>query len=129
LDIAKRITWKPFFASHVVKAFTVIVVAGFSYLVTRLCSSAWAEPLPGRGEALAYTIGAVASLSVLRLVLNKRFKYRNPYIQIVASLLLLPVGYLLLPIYLRFVEPFYTKYGPKYEEQMADGAKAAASGS
>jgi predicted acylesterase/phospholipase RssA len=132
LDIAKRITWKPFFASPVVKSLTVVIAAGSSYLLIRWCSSAWAEPLPlTRGRALAYTIGGVASLSVLRLVLNKWFKYRNPYIQIVASLLLLPVGWLLLPLYLRFIEPFYTKYGPKYEtpeDKTEGGSKAAAAG-
>jgi hypothetical protein len=132
LDIAKRITWKPFFASHVVKGLTGVVAAGFLYLVVRWCSSAWAEPLPGTwGQAVAYAIVAVALLSVFRLALNKWFKNRNPYIQIVASLLLLPVGWLLLRLYLRFIEPFYTKYGPKYEtpeDKPESGGKAAAAG-
>jgi predicted acylesterase/phospholipase RssA len=118
LEIAKKIAWKPFWASWVVKSFTGLAAAGLVYLVASWCRSAWARQFPlAQGQMLAYIMGAAAVLYGVRLALTKWLKYRNPYMQMLVSLLLLPVGWILLRLHLWIIEPFYTKYGPKYNNQ------------
>jgi hypothetical protein len=41
-------------------------------------------------------------------------RYRNPYGQVVVSLLMCIIGWLVLRVHLFIIEPFYLRFGPKY---------------
>jgi hypothetical protein len=43
-----------------------------------------------------------------------RLAYRSPLVQVVASLVACAVGWIILPIHLRWIDPRYLRFGPKY---------------
>jgi predicted acylesterase/phospholipase RssA len=137
LDIAKEIAWKPFMASWIVKGITGLAASGLVFLLVSWCRSVWAQQFSfPEGKFIGYAVGISASLFGIRIALTKGLKYRNSYIQVLASMLLLPLGWILLRLHLWMVEPFYTKYGPRFDDKAAsdeqDGdqgrIKAAAAG-
>ncbi len=111
LKIAAGIWGKPYRASKPLAAagvpFLLVLLAALAWFA----KSHWNAPLPGtRGHWLV----AIAVAIGLRFVLTKFLRYRNPSIQVVASVFMCFAGWLILLVHLRVAEPLYLRVGPKY---------------
>jgi hypothetical protein len=134
LEIGQNISLKPWKASRTLQAIAVVcalaVIAAFAFL----CVSTWRRPLSETplaihtGQTLATLIGVVLGLALLRTALSKYLKYRNPYGQWIASLLMCIAGWLVLRIHLYVIEPFYLGFGPKYRGTAAQAPPASPKG-
>ncbi len=76
---------------------------------------------------------ALAALAVklFEKVLAK-VRYRNSVLQMVGSFLLVAVGWVLLTLHLRIIDPIYLRYGPKYrksDSEMPPSQRAASASS
>jgi hypothetical protein len=79
------------------------------------CWMFWDRKIPGTLGKWLLVIGLTAGILVLaRWVLTKWVRYRNSLPQAVASLAACLVGWIILPIHLRWIEPRYMRFGPKY---------------
>jgi hypothetical protein len=58
----------------------------------------------------------IVFLLLLRVFLNKVLRYRNSYGQMLVSLFMCLVGWILLRGHLYFAEPFYLRFGPNYRK-------------
>jgi hypothetical protein len=115
LQIAAGIWGKTYRAS------SALAGTGISSLLLLLAAVAWFTwrhwntPLSTTlGHLLAWIAVAAASLAVIRLLLTKVLRYRNPYIQVLASIFMCIAGWLILILHLRVAEPRYLQIGPKY---------------
>jgi predicted acylesterase/phospholipase RssA len=115
LKIAACIGRKPYRASKPLAAI------GIASLLLLFAAGAWFArlhwntPLRGTlGHWLAVIAAVTAILTVTRAVLTKFLRYRNPYIQVIASFFMCLAGWFILLLYLRWVEPLYIRIGPKY---------------
>ncbi len=118
LTIAENIAFKPFRTFKHFKwalaSVALLILAALSFL----CIQFWQVPartwsFPVGKTFLVVFVGATL-LAMLRLFLSKTLRYRNPFGQIIASLIMCAVGWIFLQIHLRFIEPFYLRYGPRY---------------
>jgi predicted acylesterase/phospholipase RssA len=115
LKIAAGIWGKPYYASRSLAAVGItsllLLVAAGAWFAKRH----WDTPVSGTvGHWLAGIAFVAAILAAIRVVLTKLFRYRNPYIQVAASLLLCIAGWFILLIHVRVAEPLYLRMGPKY---------------
>jgi hypothetical protein len=115
LEVSAAIWGKTYHASKVLGA------AGIAFLLFLLAAAVWFvqrhwdTPLSTTvGHSLAGIAIAVALLGLIRRFLTKALRYRNPYIQVLASIFMCLAGWLILIIHLRIAEPRYLRIGPKY---------------
>lgn len=115
LEVSTAIWGKTYHASKVLAA------AGIAFLLFLLAAAVWFvqrhwdTPLSTTvGHSLAGIAIASAVLGLIRRFLTKILRYRNPYIQIIASIFMCLAGWLILIIHLRIGEPRYLRIGPKY---------------
>ena len=123
LAIAAHIWLKPLKASPVMKAITtgwIVVLAG---LLVYFCLSVARLPVAQTplgsvwiGESIGILVGAIVVLLLLRILLNKVVRYRNSYGQVLVSLFMCSVGWILLRGHLYVAEPFYLRFGPNYRK-------------
>jgi hypothetical protein len=64
----------------------------------------------------AWIIGAVLAVKVIEYFLAKLFRYHNPILQVLASLVLIFFGWLIVGIYTHVFDPIYLRYGPTYRK-------------
>ena len=115
LEIAAGIWGKPY------RAWTALRAANIASLLIVLAAAFWFAkrhwdtPVSGTvGHWLAGIAIVSASLVAIRLVLTKLLRYRNPYIQVAASIFMCIAGWFILLVHLRVAEPLYLRVGPKY---------------
>jgi hypothetical protein len=115
LDVGQRISLKSWKASRTLQAIAVVCVLAALSAFVFICISRWSTPIAlPVGRTLAIVTGIVIGLVFLRTVLSKYLRYRNPYAQVAASLIMCIVGWLILRVHLLVIEPFYLRFGPKY---------------
>ena len=115
LEIAAGIWGKPYRASKALRAANIasllIVLAAAFWFAKRH----WDTPVSGTvGHWLAGIAIVSASLVGIRLALTKLLRYRNPYVQVIASIFMCIAGWFILLVHLRVAEPLYLRVGPKY---------------
>jgi predicted acylesterase/phospholipase RssA len=115
LQIAAAVWGKTYHASKALAA------AGIAFLVLLLAAAVWftwcywSAPLSSTlGHLLAWIAITAATLAAIRLLLTKVLRYRNPFIQVLASIFMCIAGWLILVVHLRVAEPRYLRIGPKY---------------
>lgn len=123
LSIAAHIWLKPLEASPVMKAITtgwIVVLAG---LLVYFCLSVARLPVAQTplgsvwiGQGIGIIAAAVVALLLLRIFLNKVVRYRNSYGQVIVSLFMCLVGWILLRAHLYVAEGFYLRFGPRYRD-------------
>jgi predicted acylesterase/phospholipase RssA len=111
LEIAAGIWGKPYRASRPLGAIgkaclLLLFAAGTWFTIWH-----WNTALPG---SLGHWLVAIAVVIGLRAALTKFLRYRNPYLQVVASLFMCLAGWFILLVHLRVAEPLYLRVGPKY---------------
>ncbi|HZQ56159.1 MAG TPA: patatin-like phospholipase family protein [Bryobacteraceae bacterium] len=124
LSIAAHIWLKPLKASPVMKAITtgwIVVLAG---LLVYFCLSLARLPVAQTplgsiwiGEGIGIIAGTIVLLLLLRIFLNKVLRYRNSYGQMLVSLFMCSVGWILLRAHLYVAEGFYLRFGPNYRSR------------
>jgi predicted acylesterase/phospholipase RssA len=121
LELGQSISLKPWKASKTLQAIAFVCALAVLAAFVFICVYTWRQPLSETalaihtGRTLAIVTGVVVGLALLRTVLSKYLRYRNPYGQVVASVLICIVGWIMLRIHLQVIEPFYLRFGPKYE--------------
>jgi hypothetical protein len=120
LEVGQNISLKPWRVSKALQAIALVsALAGLAALVF-FCVSTWHRPVSETpltlrtGRTLAIVTGVLVGVGLLRTALSKYLRYRNPYGQVVASLLMCMIGWLVLRVHLHVIEPFYLRLGPKY---------------
>jgi predicted acylesterase/phospholipase RssA len=115
LEIAAGIWGKTYQASKALAA------AGIAFLLLVLAASVWfierhwnTPVFTTLGQSLAWIALFTAALTVIRLLLTKALRYRNPFIQVLASVFMCIAGWIILIVHLRVAEPRYLQIGPKY---------------
>src|SRR5581483_7533500 len=68
------------------------------------------------GEGIGIIAAAAAALFLLRIFLNRVVRYRNSYGQVIVSLFMCLVGWILLRAHLYVAEGFYLRFGPRYRD-------------
>lgn len=125
LDIGSSIGFKPWKASRWLQAVGMALTLAILAALVYLCVVNWSRPLQEapltvhRGPLAVIAAAAVAGLALLRLALTQWGKYRNSYGQIVVSVVMCLVGWIVLRFHLYLIEPFYLRYGPRYGESTA----------
>jgi hypothetical protein len=134
LRIGQSIWLKPWKASKLLQAVAAgTALAGLAAFVY-FCAENWSRrpdlafPM---GQTLAIALGILAGLSVVRGMLNRVAKYRNSYGQVLVSVMMCVVGWIVLRVHLYLIEPFYIRFGPQHRDaatgtQPPDTKKAAA---
>jgi small-conductance mechanosensitive channel len=115
LQIAAAVWGKTYHASK------ALATAGIAFLLFLFAAAIWFTrrhwdtPLSTTlGHSLAWIAIAAATLAAIRLLLTKVLRYRNPLIQVLASIFMCVAGWLILLVHLRVAEPRYLRIGPKY---------------
>ncbi len=78
---------------------------------------------------VAWIVGAAVVVKIIEFGLAKLLRYHNSVLQVLASLVLALVGWLVVGIYVLVFDPIYLRYGPKYRrpQQPPPPAQKAAS--
>jgi predicted acylesterase/phospholipase RssA len=114
LTIAAKLWGKAYYASKALKAGAVVVAFLLLALGGYGCWRFWNHGIPGTvGKWLLGLAVIAAALAAIKFVLRK-LRYRNPLPQVVASVVACVVGWIILPIHLRLIDPLYVRFGPKY---------------
>jgi predicted acylesterase/phospholipase RssA len=118
LEIARIIWGKPIRASGRLKGGAIVAALVVLCALSYLCVSAWDRPIQGEvGKIVVFSVTGILGLWGLRLVRMRWTRYRNPSVQVLVSLFMCLVGWILLPLYLNLIEPIYARFGPKYRSQ------------
>jgi predicted acylesterase/phospholipase RssA len=127
LEVGHSISLKPWKSSKALRAIALLCALAGLFAFVFFCASTWHRPLSEKpialhtGLTVAILTGILVILGLLRTALSKFVRYRNPYGQVVASLLMCIIGWLLLRVHLSVIEPFYLRFGPKYRGTAAGG--------
>jgi predicted acylesterase/phospholipase RssA len=116
LDVARNTTLKPYRISRAVKLLSwiggAVVLAGLAWLAysTRGLTVSI-------GDVLAVTVVAAIASVVAKFVLHRILRNPNPLWQMVAAVPLIVLGWPLVWVFTRMLDPVYLGSGPRYRKE------------
>jgi hypothetical protein len=118
LTVAEQITFKPLRTFRHLNLFLTLAGLVMLSLLLWFCSQTWgtlsATSVFPIGRTVLLIVAAGLFLVALRWFLSAGLRYRNSFTQILVSTAMCAIGWAVLQIHLRLVEPIYLRYGPKY---------------
>jgi predicted acylesterase/phospholipase RssA len=129
LKIASKLEFKPFQLYPSLKrtgiVLAIVALAAFAWIISAL----WAKTIEYLGslsstqhiESISlWAIFGVLFLIVMKEVfLKKMLKYRNGYIEILGAIMICTFGWILVCLYLRWIDPLYVNWGSEYRIKAA----------